>query len=280
MLKLNKERLAAEGPGPKSMEAVIQLERQRLQRTAVAEGVRKDHLAAEADNSRFSADSAWHGYQLNRRCEAERAQRIAEEARLAREICSRDKREDVPTIERGREPVRSQDRPRDQQRSTSGARERSKSSKRLRDQEEIHPSRLERTPGGRTLPPPPQVPRPKDVGKYEQYSKLTRPKTDYVVAANKKTPTSSPLGKSQKMSSIVQKLEKNSAEERTLLETGRDLNWNYSTYDDKKQGHFTKSDVKKGEMTFCRWVQRTTDFNEYAVELSTLGIFGEDLAIQ
>ena len=135
-------------------------------------------------------------------------------------------------------------------------------------------------PGGRTLPPPPQVPRPKDVGKYEQYSKLSRPKTDYVVAANKKTPRSSPLGKSQKMSSIVEKLEKNSAEEKTLLETGRDPNWNYSTYDDKKQGHFTKSDVKKGEMTFHRWVQRTTDFNEYKAELSTLGIFGEDLAIQ
>ena len=281
VLKLNRERIAAEGPGPKSMEAVVQLERQRLQQTAVAEGVRKDHLTAEADNRRLSTtDSAWHGYQLNRRHEAERAQRIAAEARLAREMCSRDKREDAPTIERGREPVRLPDRPRDQQRGTSGTRERSKSGKRLRDQEEIHPSRLERTPGGRILPPPPQVPRPKDVGKYEQYSKLSRSKTDYVVAANKKTPTSSPLGKSQKISSIVEKLEKNSAEEKTLLETGRDPKWNYSTYDDKKAGHFTKSDVKKGEMTFRRWVQRTTDFNEYKAELSTLGIFGEDLAIE
>ena len=60
VLKLNRERLAAEGPGPKSMEAVIQLKCQRLQQTAVAEGVCKDHLAAEADNRRFSADSAWH----------------------------------------------------------------------------------------------------------------------------------------------------------------------------------------------------------------------------
>ena len=84
----------------------------------------------------------------------------------------------------------------------------------------MHPSHLERMPGGRALPPPPQVPRPKDVGKCEQYSKLSRPKADYVTPTNKKTPTSSPLGKSQKMSSIVQKLEKNSAEEKTLLETG------------------------------------------------------------
>ena len=124
------------------------------------------------------------------------------------------------------------------------------------------------------------MPRPKDVGKYEQYSKLSRPKADYVTPTNKKTPTSSPLGKSQKMSYIVQKLEKNSAEEKTLLETGRDPNWNYSKYDDKKPGHFTKDDVKKCKMTFRKWVQRTTDFNEYSAELSTLGIFGEDLAIQ
>ena len=195
------------------MEAVIQLERQRLQRTAVAEGVRKDHLTAEADNRRLSTDPVWHGYQLNRHCEEERARHIADKACLAREICSRDKHEDAPTKERGREPVRPQDCARDRQRSVSGTRERSKSGKRLRDQEEIHPSRLERTPGGRTLPPPPQVPRPKDVGK-------SRPKADYVTPTNKKTPTSSPLGKSQKMSYIVQKLEKNSAEEKTLLETG------------------------------------------------------------
>ena len=131
VLKLNRERLAAKGPGPKSMEVVIQLERQRLQQTEVAEGVRKDHLAAEADNRRLPANSTWHAYQYNRRCEAERAQRIAEEARLAREICSRDKREEAPTKERGRDPARSQDRPKDRPRSTSGARERSKSSKRL-----------------------------------------------------------------------------------------------------------------------------------------------------
>ena len=31
---------------------------------------------------------------------------------------------------------------------------------------------------------------------------------------------------------------------------------------------------------FCEWVYRTTDFNEYSAELSSLGIFGEDLAVQ
>ena len=131
VLKLNKERLAAEGPGPKSMEAVIQLKRQCLQWTAVVEGVRKDHLAAEADNRRLSTDPVWHGYQLNRWCEEERARRIAEETHLAREICSRDKHEDAPTKERGREPARPQDHARDRQRSVSGTRERSKSGKRL-----------------------------------------------------------------------------------------------------------------------------------------------------
>ena len=62
-------------------------------------------------------------------------------------------------------------------------------------------------------------------------------KCHYAAPVNKKTPTSSPLGKSQKLSSIVQKREKNSPDEINLLETGRDLDWSYSKYKDGKLGH-------------------------------------------
>ena len=101
VLTLNRERLAAEGPGPKSMESVIQLEHQHLQQVAVVEGAHKNQLAAEAEARRLSLDVNWHNYQDNRRREEERARHRAEEARSSREISSWDGHKDIPTKERG-----------------------------------------------------------------------------------------------------------------------------------------------------------------------------------
>ena len=98
----------------------------------------------------------------------------------------------------------------------------------------------------------------------------------------KKTPTSSPQGKAPKLSSIVQQVpsSKVTTEEDRLFESRLNPNWTPLCYDDGKRGHFSKKDVLYGEMMFREWVQRMTNFNHYKDELSMLGLFGEDQAVE
>ena len=272
-----------------NMDILLQAQLQRLQGISEEDQRRRERMAAQSERAeavlqrvdqthRLKQDANVRAYEESRRQEQERLHQREEQSSYPRETVSLGNL----VKDRSRTKAKFGDFVQERPRSPSRDGQRSRSGKRQRDTKETRPSAKD-APSTRKPPDPNRSVRPKDEGKYQHYSQYVRTqKENYMSPAWKKTPTSSPQGKTLKLSSVVRQVPPSRAtnEEDRLFEGRLNPNWTPLCYDDGKRGHFTKKDILYGDITFRQWVRRTTNFNHYKDELRTLGLFGKDQAVE
>ena len=272
-----------------NMDILLQAQRQRLQGISENDQRRRERAAAQSERAeaalqrvdqahRLEQEANVRAYEENRRAEQERMRQREEQSSYPRETVSLGNL----VKDRSRTKAKFGDFVQERTRSKSREGQRSRSGKRQRDVEETRPSAKD-APSTRKPSDPNRSVRPQDEGKYQHYSQYVRTqKENFVSPVCKKTPTSSPKGKTLKLSSVVRQVPpaRATSEEDRLFESRLNPNWTPLCYDDGKRGHFTKKDVLYGDPTFREWIRRTTNFNHYKDELRTLGLFGRDKAIE
>ena len=271
------------------IDVLLQAQRQRFHGISEEDQRRRERVAAQSERAeatlqrvdqahQLEQDANVRAYEESRRQEQERLRQREKQSSYPRETVS------LGNLVQDRSWTKAKlgDYIPEHPRSKSRDGQRSRSTKRQHNAKEARQSAKD-APSTRKPPDPNRSVRPKDKGKYQHYSQYVRTQKEiYVSPACKKTPTSSPQGKAPKLSSIVRQAPSSrvTTKEDRLFKSRLNPNWTPLCYDDGKRGNSTKKDILYGETTFREWVRRTTNFNHYKDELSTLGLFGEDQAIK